>query len=57
MLPIRSISYRKVGPDGTVLSEKERNSVMYLVKVLFRLNVIDEEQALQIATQYHILFV
>ena len=42
---------------GQVVTEDVRNSVMKLTKILFRLNVIDDEQALNIATQFRILFV
>ena len=42
---------------GQIITEDVRNSVMKLTKILFRLNVIDDEQALNIATQFRILFV
>ena len=42
---------------GRVVTEKERQAVFGLVKLLFRLEIIDEEQALKIATQFQILFV
>jgi hypothetical protein len=51
-----SITYVKVGSEE-ILSQEECDSVMYLIKVLFRLEIIDEEQVLKIATQYHVLFV
>jgi hypothetical protein len=42
---------------GEVLTKERRESVMMLTKVLYRLSIIDEEQALNIATQFHILVV
>ena len=52
-----SLTYVKIGPNGEVLSEDKRNSVMYLIKILFRLDIVDEEQALKIANQYRVFFV
>jgi hypothetical protein len=48
--------YIKVN-DGKIVMSRHRHSVMMLTKILFRLEVIDEEQALKIATKFRILFV
>jgi len=42
---------------GEVMTKEKRNSVMMLTKILYRLDIITEEQALDIATKFHILFV
>ncbi len=42
---------------GEVVSSEYRNSIIALIKLLFRLNVINNEQALKIATKFRILFV
>lgn len=42
---------------GEVITDEARHSVMMLTKILFRFDIITEEQALQIATKFRILFV
>jgi len=42
---------------GEVVTPECHHSVMMLIKILFRLHVIDEEQALKIASKFKILFV
>jgi len=42
---------------GEVITPEHHHSVMMLIKLLYRLNIIDEEQALKIATKFRILFV
>ena len=42
---------------GEVVTQEVNHSVMMLTKVLFRLDIIDEEQALNIVTVFKILFV
>jgi hypothetical protein len=39
------------------MTKEHRDSVMYLIKILFLLDVIDEEQAVKIALQFDILSV
>lgn len=43
--------------NGVVVSNEVRHSVMMLTKLLFRFDIINEEQALNIATKFRILFV
>jgi hypothetical protein len=43
--------------NGDVVTKERRHAVMMLTKILFRLDIIDEEQALKIATKFQILFV
>jgi len=43
--------------NGDVVTPEVHHSIMMLIKVLYRLNIIDEEQALQIASKFRILFV
>lgn len=42
---------------GEVVSEEQRAAVMALVKILFRLDIINDIQAVKIASRFHILFV
>jgi hypothetical protein len=42
---------------GEVVTPEVRHSVMMLTKLLFRFDIICEEQALNIATKFKILFV
>ena len=42
---------------GEVVTDEVRHSVTMLTKILFLLDVITDEQALQIATKFRILFV
>lgn len=42
---------------GDVVTHEVRHSVMMLTKILFRFDIIDEEQALNIATKFQIFFV
>jgi len=42
---------------GQVMTGEHRNSVMHLIKLLFLLDVINEEQAVKIALQFDILSV
>jgi hypothetical protein len=47
-----------VRTDTSLLVTKEhRHSVMMLTKILYRLGVIQEEQAMSIVTKFQILFV
>jgi hypothetical protein len=46
-----------VVPSGSIVTKEYRHSVMMLTKILFRLDIINEEQALNIATKFQILFV
>jgi hypothetical protein len=46
-----------VREDGTVVTDEERYATMMLIKILYRLQLIEEEQAMKIATQFHILYV
>jgi len=43
--------------DGAVVTDEVRYATLMLIKILYRLKVIEEEHALKIATQFHILFV
>ena len=43
--------------NGHIITKERRYSVMMLTKILYRLNIIEEEQALNIATKFQILFV
>lgn len=42
---------------GEVVTPEVHHSIMMLIKILFRLNIIDDEQAVKIATKFRILFV
>jgi len=42
---------------GKVVSMEERLAVLEFTKMLFRLEIINDAQALNIATQFRILFV
>ena len=42
---------------GEVISDEANHSVMMLTKLLFRFEIINEEQALNMATKFRILFV
>jgi len=43
--------------SGEVVTKECCNSVVMLTKVLYRLNIIDGEQALKIVAKFRILFV
>ena len=42
---------------GEIVTPEVHHSVMMLIKVLYRLDIINEEQALTIAAKFNILFV
>ena len=42
---------------GEVVTPEVHHSIMMLIKVLYRFEVIDDEQAVKIATKFRILFV
>lgn len=43
--------------SGQVVTKEYRHSVFMLTKILYMLDIIEEEQALNIATKFHVLFV
>jgi len=57
MHSIRSNELYVKRADGRVVSKIERDSVMHLIKLLFRLNIVSTDQAIQIALLFEIFFV
>jgi hypothetical protein len=45
------------GHTDEIITPEKHRSIMMLIKILFRLNIIKAEQALKIASQFRILFV